>query len=195
MAANKVCESKYGSFEGADGFWEAGRGGVAGHAAKGAGAAVATYAGVAAEMQAIVRAAAQPAVAGESVKAAIGRAARRLRLGYGRTRSHWYGLARLVSAEEADRLRELRLTLALDRLEQMERERASLRQWVETMSARIEDHRVGAGGTDGPRGEPRGAAGSALAVQLGDVPVQDVAQPGKPHPDTNHAGRRSSGQA
>lgn len=47
-----------------------------------------------------VREAAEPAAPGESVKAAINRAARRLGLGYARARDHWYGRARSVPADE-----------------------------------------------------------------------------------------------
>ena len=47
------------------------------------------------EFQGIVRAAAEPREAGDSVKAAIGRAARRLQLGYGRARGLWYGDGRV----------------------------------------------------------------------------------------------------
>ena len=60
------------------------------------------------EMRGIVRAAAVPSRPGESVKAAIGRAARALALDWGRARSLWYGDARVaVRADEADRLRRL----------------------------------------------------------------------------------------
>src|SRR5258708_7445211 len=43
-----------------------------------------------AEMRVLVRQAAEPAVAGEGVKAAIARAARRLGFSYGRTKRYWY---------------------------------------------------------------------------------------------------------
>ena len=45
---------------------------------------------VAREMRSIVVEAAWPPVPGESVGAAIGRAARRLQLGYSRVRAYWY---------------------------------------------------------------------------------------------------------
>lgn len=52
------------------------------------------------EMSALVKEAAEPARVGESVKAAIRRAARRLNMRYGRVKRHWYGEARQVSADE-----------------------------------------------------------------------------------------------
>lgn len=68
------------------------------------------------EMAGIIRDAAQPGQPGESVKAAIGRAARRLNLGYSRARAIWYGQARMIGAEEADRLRARRRDIARQRL-------------------------------------------------------------------------------
>ncbi len=82
---------------------------------------------VAVEMRGIVLEAAWPPVPGESVGAAIGRAARRLHLGYARVRAYWYNQVRLVPAEEADRLRTAQRTLLAERLHRMEAEAATLR--------------------------------------------------------------------
>lgn len=61
------------------------------------------------EYQQIVRRAAEPRPVGDSVKAAIGRAARRLCWKYTRTRAFWYAGDRInVKDYEADRLRELK---------------------------------------------------------------------------------------
>jgi len=79
------------------------------------------------EMQRLVREAALPAQPGDSVKAQIGRAARRLGLPFGRTRSHWYGLARAVLAEEAEMLRARRRQLMIERAHQLEQEAAAIR--------------------------------------------------------------------
>jgi hypothetical protein len=58
------------------------------------------------DYQQIVRRAAEPCPAGDSVKAAIGRAARRLRWKYTRTRAFWYADERInVKDFEADQLR------------------------------------------------------------------------------------------
>lgn len=56
------------------------------------------------EASELLRSLASPAIPGESVKAVIGRAARRAGLTYGRARRIWYRLA-VVTAEEIDRLR------------------------------------------------------------------------------------------
>ena len=52
------------------------------------------------EMQTLVRRVAQPAPAGDSVKAAIGRAARAIGISWERAREHWYGRARSCPAHE-----------------------------------------------------------------------------------------------
>jgi hypothetical protein len=78
------------------------------------------------EIQRIVRQAAEPAAPGESVKAAIGRAARLLGLPYARARAHWYGLARLIPAEEADALRLARIQLIRERAVRLRAELAAL---------------------------------------------------------------------
>lgn len=55
----------------------------------------------------LVRRAAEPREAGESVKAAIGRAARRLHWSITRTRAIWYAEARRIDSHEMDQLRAL----------------------------------------------------------------------------------------
>ena len=82
---------------------------------------------VASEMRGIVLEAAWPPVPGESVGAAMGRAARRLQLGYSRVRAYWYNQVRLVPAEEADRLRAAQRALLSERLRRMEVEAATIR--------------------------------------------------------------------
>ena len=82
------------------------------------------------EMQAILRMAAEPASPGESVKAAINRAARRLQLGYRRARAIWYEEARIITAEEADRLRAARAALREERLLRLDAEMALLRAQI-----------------------------------------------------------------
>lgn len=58
-----------------------------------------------AEMTSLLRAVAAPADPGEGVKAAIGRASRRLGLPWGRAKRLWYGEARRVDAWEMDAAR------------------------------------------------------------------------------------------
>lgn len=53
----------------------------------------------------IVQLAAEPRLVGDSVKAAIGRAARRLHWSFTRTRDVWYGDARRIDVREMDALR------------------------------------------------------------------------------------------
>lgn len=55
----------------------------------------------------IVQLAAEPRPVGDSVKAAVGRAARRLGWSYTRTRDVWYGDARRIDVKEMDALREI----------------------------------------------------------------------------------------
>lgn len=57
------------------------------------------------EMRSLVRRAAEPGRAGESVKAAIGRAARVLGLSYGRAKRYWYGEVQVPPAHEVDAAR------------------------------------------------------------------------------------------
>jgi hypothetical protein len=82
------------------------------------------------EMRSIVHQAAQPRAAGDSVKAAIGRAARRCGMGYERTRAIWYGRARAILAEEADALRRFRA-------EQDRQHLATLRAEIALVEARL----------------------------------------------------------
>jgi hypothetical protein len=53
----------------------------------------------------LVRRCAEPRPAGDSVKAAIRRASKRLEISFSRTREIWYGDARRIDAAEMDRLR------------------------------------------------------------------------------------------
>lgn len=55
----------------------------------------------------LVRRIAEPRDVGDSVKAAIVRAARRLGFPFSRTKDLWYGDARRIDASEMDRLRDL----------------------------------------------------------------------------------------
>ena len=57
------------------------------------------------EASELIRRAAEPRPVGDSVKAAITRAARRVGLGYERAKAIWYAEARRVDASEMDRLR------------------------------------------------------------------------------------------
>ncbi len=57
------------------------------------------------EMRSLVRQAAEPARPGESVKAAIGRAARLLGLSHGRVKRYWYGEILVPPAHEVDAAR------------------------------------------------------------------------------------------
>lgn len=82
---------------------------------------------VTAELRSIVIEASWPAEPGESVKAAIGRAARKLSLSYARTRAYWYDLVKMVPAEEADALRAARRQLRRDRLARLDAEAELLR--------------------------------------------------------------------
>ena len=82
---------------------------------------------IANEMQAITRHAAEPWLPGESVKAAIGRAARTLGIGYRRARSFWYGEAVAVRAIEADRMRAAELALLAQRHRRLMLELAAIK--------------------------------------------------------------------
>lgn len=57
------------------------------------------------EARNLVKRCAEPTPAGDSVKAAISRAAYRLGFSYSRTRNLWYGEARRIDAREMDALR------------------------------------------------------------------------------------------
>jgi hypothetical protein len=88
------------------------------------------------EFSAIVREAAEPREAGDSVKAAIGRAARRLGLSHGRARGLWYGDARVaVRADEADRLRAAYLARLGARDAELRAEIATVRQRQDYLAA------------------------------------------------------------
>jgi hypothetical protein len=82
---------------------------------------------IASEMQAITRNAAGPWQPGDSVKAAIGRAARTLGIGYRRARSFWYGEQVAVRAFEADRMRAAETLLLGERQRRLEHELAAIR--------------------------------------------------------------------
>lgn len=60
---------------------------------------------IASEMQGIIRTAAEPWIAGDSIKAAIDRAARRTGLNFRRVRTLWYCQTTAIAAVEADTLR------------------------------------------------------------------------------------------
>ena len=64
-----------------------------------------TYASWIDEAMIVVRRCAEPRPAGDSVKAAIRRASKRLEISFSRTREIWYGDARRIDAAEMDRLR------------------------------------------------------------------------------------------
>jgi hypothetical protein len=74
----------------------------------------------AAEMTTLLKVVAAPAEPGESVKAVIGRASRRLGWSWGRTKRLYYGEARRIDAEEMDlarskaRERSQKLALAIE---------------------------------------------------------------------------------
>ena len=91
------------------------------------------------EMQRIVRAAAEPRPCGDSVKSAIGRAARALRLNYRRAYTFWHGYQATVLAEEADRLRELDKALLLERYARLESELATLEAQINARSGKSHD--------------------------------------------------------
>lgn len=57
------------------------------------------------EASTLIRRVAEPREVGDSVKAAISRAARKLSFGYGRSRDIWYSRARRIDADEMDALR------------------------------------------------------------------------------------------
>lgn len=78
------------------------------------------------DMHRMVREAAEPAAPGEGVKAAIGRAARRLGLRYSRARAHWYREARSVPADEWIAAQQARLRLRRERAERLRAELAAL---------------------------------------------------------------------
>lgn len=106
-----------------------------------------------ADMQRIVRLAAEPRPAGDSVKAAIGRAARVLKIGHRRAYTFWHGYDAAVRADEADRLRAEELRLLARRRIAIETEL----NWIEArLNARGEQHGQMAGAQAGShRPDPR----------------------------------------
>ena len=89
----------------------------------------AAQAALIAEMQAIVRMAAEPRQPVDGIKAAVGRASRSLGISYRRAMTFWYGHTEkvLVSNAEATRLRAESDRLLALKIERMERELAVLR--------------------------------------------------------------------
>ncbi len=89
----------------------------------------------------LLREIASPGIPGESVKAAIGRAARKSGLAYGRIRRIWYGLA-VIEAQEMDKIRSIAaVRTATCEKEQAKREEAGrdeLREVI-TRLERIEE--------------------------------------------------------
>jgi hypothetical protein len=114
---------------------------------------------IASEMQSITRRAAEPWLPGDSVKAAIGRAARTLGIGYRRARSFWYGESVAVRAFEADQMRAAETLLLTQRRQRLEQELAALR-------ARLDGADEAAADLD--RGEA-GSGGEAAGVKAWDA--------------------------
>lgn len=77
------------------------------------------------------------------VKARVRRAALRLGITYARARAHTYRLARMVPAEEADKLRAARARLLAERMAALDSEK----QRIATELARLEDTRGDLGGS------------------------------------------------
>ena len=105
------------------------------------------------EMSQIVRTAAEPWSPGDSVKAAINRAARRLRLSIRRATTFWYARPCTVLASEADALRAWKRQnefLEIARLERrLEELRAAHADLKGRSDAAILDGAIGA--ADGPK--------------------------------------------
>lgn len=80
-----------------------------------------------AEMQSIIRAAAEPWSPGDSAKAAIRRAARNTGLTFRRARTFWYGESAAVRAAEADALRAWHAEWLETQAERLERQAAEYR--------------------------------------------------------------------
>jgi hypothetical protein len=87
------------------------------------------------EAMRLVKLAAEPRQVGDSIKSAIGRAAKRLGFDYGRAEDIWYGEARRIDAHEMDELRavEQERDSAAERTEQRRhlRQLAALRTKLE----------------------------------------------------------------
>lgn len=98
------------------------------------------YADTLSEMSMITRAAAEPYVPGDSVKAQIGRAARALGLNYRRARSFWNAEpTAAVRAQEADALRRWYRQHAEQEAERLERRAADLRARSKMLGARLNE--------------------------------------------------------
>ena len=119
------------------------------------------------EMQSITRRAAEPWQPGDSVKAAIGRAARTLGIGYRRARSFWYGESVAVRAIEADQMRAAEALLLTRRRQRLEHELAAIKARLNGADEKEAGH---AAGLD--RGEA-GSGGQASGVRPWD-PLRDA---------------------
>lgn len=117
------------------------------------------------EMREIVMDAALPVQQGESVKVRIARASRRLGLSFSRVRTFWYGTARTVHADEADRLRAARVEILDRKLAALDADRAVLR-------ARLNGLRDGCGLAAPGSGSP--GAGGSLAGEGVALAQQDL---------------------
>ena len=114
------------------------------------------------DMKRITRYAAEPRPAGDSVKAAIGRAARTLGLTYRRAYSFWHAAeGTAVRAEEADKVRQAELRL-------MARERIQLGVRLEWIEARFNAREAGEHGAREAMADPQGGTGVHLA---GEAPA------------------------
>ena len=117
------------------------------------------------EMQAIVRLAAEPRVAADSTKAAIGRAAAALQLNYRRAYSLWYRSDKLhVSSEEAARLRAERERLLRLRHARLEREIAETKRLLQEARRHDAAAQAAAGGRSHLAGGGAASAGPAASV-------------------------------
>ena len=117
------------------------------------------------EMQAIVRLAAEPRVAADSTKAAIGRAATVLQLNYRRAYSLWYRSDKLrVSPEEIARLRAEHERLQRLRLERLEREIAETRRLLQEARRHDAAAQAAAGGRSHLAGGGAPLTGPAASV-------------------------------
>jgi hypothetical protein len=120
-------------------------------------------ASIAHEMQSITRRAAEPWQPGDSVKAAIGRAARTLGIGYRRARSFWYGESVAVRAIEADQMRAADSLALTQRRQRLEHELAAIKARLKGADEKEAGH---AAGVD--RGET-GGSGQAPGVRPWDA--------------------------
>lgn len=119
------------------------------------------------EMQAIVRLAAEPRVAADSTKGAIGRAAKALRMNYRRAYSLWYRSDKLrVGPEEAARLRAERDRLLELRYARLEREIAETRRLLQQARRHDAAAQAVAGGGFALGGGEAAPGGEASPVTL-----------------------------